>query len=103
MTGKLPAWVQAAVDQRLALLEHAFAEFGVPSVSLLATPLIEQHGSGPDGEPTQVELDYWERSCDNCGHYSKPDEEFYTGRISGTLRDGTPVMMFFGVCKSCKW
>lgn len=88
----LPAWLQAKIDQRMALVADA-----VPSADwpVIVTPLTEA-----DENATPLQRQQWDRTCDACGkHCPYPREDFYTGHVQRTREDGVLVLMFYGVCK----
>ena len=88
----LPAWLQAKVDQRMALVAEAVPAADWP---VIVTPLSE---APEDATPEQRRR--WDRTCDCCGRYCPyPREDFYTGQLQRTRPDGVLVLMFFGVCK----
>lgn len=97
----LPAWLSAAVDQRLALMMDTTG--GVETFrayfegkGMVLTPLTE-----PEEGATEEEHARWDRSCDNCGHYCKPGEDFYTGHVHA-VQEPITIMISFGVCPACK-
>jgi hypothetical protein len=100
---KEPTWLQPKIDQRLALMVEnmgvgAILEMARDGV-LVTTPLTE-----PSEGASNTELDYWERSCDNCGRYVAPFTEdkvqFLTGHKQLELH-GANVLIFFGACTEC--
>lgn len=94
-----PAWLTHLVDQRLALLDDkVLSKFTSNGYELIVLPL----GTHPSDDASEAELLKWERTCDHCGHYSGPDEDFYT---SHTVREykGYAILLILGVCESCKW
>lgn len=94
-TGEPPAWLISLVDQRMALVEESVGKMPPASLpTIVMTPLCEQ--------PSIIDFDRWNRSCDCCGTYCPPADHFYGGHITRTLRNGIPVNMTFGVCQSCK-
>jgi len=115
-----PAWLIAAVDQRLALMEEAIGETVAEGIEMfhaltgyrpgedvdvvskvmagdiMMTPLTE-----PREGASKEELDRWERSCDNCGTWCPDGQLFFTGQM---VRDfhGSQVIIIFGMCPLCK-
>ena len=104
MTETAPAWLLAAVDQRLALMKEAAHDAGMPpgkafgDYELVTTPLTE-----PREGATKAEFDRWDRSCDNCGVFCPKYGEpiLYTGHINREL-GGARVVITFGACAKCK-
>jgi hypothetical protein len=95
MTAQLPAWLDAKVDQRLAMVDQAMPVVGLAGPSLIVTPLAEP----PEGA-TRRDYDRWERTCDCCGKYCPyPKENFYTGHVQRTSKAGLPVIISFGICE----
>lgn len=96
---KIPAWLAAAVDQRIALMRDkigpGFAELA-DNTNLVMTPLTE-----PAEGATDAEREKWERTCDRCGVYCNSFARFYTGAVQREL-DGVQVTLMFGVCHRCK-
>lgn len=84
-----PTWLEAAIDQRVALLEDHHV--GQAKVELVVTPL---------AEPADGDMERWEHSCDNCG--VRPPEGIHTGHTFRTLRSGQQVLITFGCCTKCK-
>lgn len=87
-----PAWLVAAVDQRLALLEEKFSNIPLTR-TLVMSPLEE-----PLEGATEEEYQQWERSCSHCKVYCPPETKFRTGHAEAMLKSGTPVLLCFGVC-----
>lgn len=95
----IPAWLDAAVDQRLAWAKVRIAQIPAPMLkaAVIETPLKEP--------PPGTDVARWDRTCDNCGRFVPPSdgegELFYTGSM---VRDvsGVPVVICFGTCKDCK-
>jgi hypothetical protein len=96
MAGRLPAWLEAAVDQRLALIDK---HLRVTPAPLIITPLAE-----PPENSTALQRARWERSCDCCGKYCPyPREDFYTGHVQRTAKSGALVIITLGVCKDHRY
>lgn len=93
---KVPAWVIAKVDQRLALMDEVLgpAVAGLDEYAAVMTPLTE-----PGENATPAEMLRWERACDNCDRYCR--DEFYTGHYR-VEHKGTKVIFTFGSCPACK-
>lgn len=88
---RVPAWLDALMDQRIALMrEHGviFAEM----------PIVMTAVQEPE-EDTPEAFSRWERTCDRCGKHC-PDE-FYTGTTTRIV-DETQVVFTFGMCPECK-
>lgn len=87
-----PEWLKKMVDDRVALMMEATG--GVfPDKALVATPLTEP---GP-GE----EFDNWDHRCDRCG-VIPDDRMLFVGHCFRQAPDGSPIIINFGVCPSCK-
>lgn len=91
---KKPAWLTAAVDQKLAYLEEKLPE-GMWDLGqdLILCPLKEP----PSDDPEDVDL--WERQCDNCGRDCR-GFDFYTGHVQMEVR-GTKLVFMYGACSLC--
>jgi hypothetical protein len=86
-----PAWVDAAIDQRMAMMEEVAASMP-PDFPIILTTLTE---------PAPFEqFDHWERTCDNCGTHCPDDTPFYTGQASRDWH-GRQVIISFGACPKC--
>lgn len=89
-----PAWLTAAVDQRLAMMfeivDPSVLDKGTVLFAFLTEPA---EGAGP------LEFGYWEHACDNCGRYSKDD--VLTGTVERMFED-TKVLVQFGACPTCR-
>lgn len=89
-----PAWLTAAVDQRLALVaEHIDLTEDVDKIVM--TPLVDPT------EGDQAAMDRWERTCDRCGVYCAPAEAFFSGTTTRLLAK-VQVVFTFGACRRCK-
>jgi hypothetical protein len=99
MAEKIPAWVVAKVDQRLALMADMLSRFGNPAPALAEYGLMMTPLSEPDEGATPDEYKIWDRSCDNCGRYCPGD--FFTGSVTRT-KWGTQIVFTFGTCPECK-
>lgn len=94
MADEQPAWLVAAVDQRLALMLDHLPPLTRPGPgTVIMTPLSE-----PNENATAEEWARWERTCDRCHTYVPDDEPFYTGHVQREHRDGFTVVVMFGVC-----
>ena len=93
-----PAWMSAAVDQRLALMAEGIpapAAGGLDGYTVITTPLTEP----PEGErATKQDSERWDHSCDNCGVLVRAG--MVTGYVERELH-GRKVMIFFGSCPDC--
>lgn len=92
-----PAWLQAAVDQRLAFMREKMGPLGlalikVQHAALLMTPLTEP------ADETQLAMDHWENSCDNCKKFVP--KGLWTGSVQRDL-EGIQVVITFGACSKC--
>lgn len=89
-------WLQAAVDQRFALIKEALKSPHVLSaIDVVMTPLTEPTF---DGAP---DLAKWDRTCDRCLKYIPDNQDFWTGHVLqmwGPVR----IVMTYGVCTPCK-
>jgi hypothetical protein len=94
-----PAWLRAAVDQRLALMVQTMGG-KLPSnvANVIVTPLTEPPEGAAYGPGTEAER--WERSCDNCDAYCGDEDKFYFGQAT-RFRDGMRVEFTFGACANC--
>lgn len=90
MSSKLPAWLVAAADQRVTLIERQ----DLPVGGVILTPLKE-----PGPNATLEELAKWERSCDACGA-DCTDALFWTGRLMRSTSKDQQVIMTYGVCEA---
>jgi hypothetical protein len=97
MSDKLPAWLTAKVDQRLALVEESIGNADLATTSIVMTPLLEPHPTAP-----ALTWARWDRTCDSCLVYCPDTEAFYTGHVVRALRNGTQVCITFGVCEICR-
>jgi hypothetical protein len=94
---KEPAWLTAAIDQRLALMVEVMGPSTFPlakNYGVMLTPLTE-----PEEDATQAEMDRWDRTCDNCGK-DCTGLEFFAGSAMRSAF-GTNVCFTFGVCAEC--
>ena len=98
MTEKLPPWLTALVDQRLALMAEHLTGLPFNPGQLIMSPLTE-----PDENATDAERARWDRTCDRCGKFCTDSDNFYTGHLMRTLRNGQPVYLLFGVCEEHRW
>ena len=99
---KVPAWLEAAIDQRLALMREAMGEgtlqlleAGYLKQDVLMTPLTE-----PREGATEAEMVAWDFTCDRCGTLCLPPAPFYTGHRMLTWH-GARVCITFGTCQAC--
>jgi hypothetical protein len=89
-----PAWLTAAVDQRLAMMFEIMDASLLDDLTILFTFLTEPvEGAGP------LEMAYWEHACDNCGKFSK--DEVLTGTVERVF-EGHKVLVQFGACPTCR-
>ena len=93
-----PAWLSAAVDQRIAFMKHMMGGSLPQGQQIIMTTLTEP-SAGENA--TKADFERWERTCDHCGRYCRPLEDFYTGHSDETV-DGQRVMITFGCCPECK-
>lgn len=92
---KEPPWLQAKVDQRIALMKEKLGNLPQAlDVGIIMMPLTE-----PTEHATPDEMLAWERSCDNCLVFCAGD--FYTGHVSRNW-GGQQIVITFGVCPVCK-
>lgn len=97
MSGKLPAWLSAKVDQRMALVDQHVTPAALTmsgKLPLILTPLTE-----PSPLASDTVLSQWDRTCDCCGRFCPDEVDFYTGQVQRTTKGGVLVIMFFGVCE----
>jgi len=89
-----PAWLTAAVDQRLALMVETIGE-AVQFIDheVIVTPLTEPREGASDAE-----MKHWDFSCDNCGRYCPT--RLLVGQVTRELH-GKPVMFTYGACPWC--
>lgn len=94
---RTPAWLKAAVDQRLALMDEGI---GIKTMASMAgANVVFTFLTEPSENAGPLEVKYWEYACDNCGKYSKTDV------TTGTVvldHDGTNVVVQFGACSACR-
>ncbi len=88
----LPAWLTAAVDQRVALLTESGALSALQEAKLVVTTLKDPP------EDTKEALDKWERTCDCCGKDCR-NEDFYTSHVSKDV-GLFQVVITYGVCSA---
>lgn len=89
-----PAWLTAAVDQRLALMKDTLgADTVVTDFAVMMTPLTE-----PGEGASKQERDAWEYTCDNCGRYC-PTSMWAAHAERAAF--GVRVLFTFGVCQQC--
>jgi hypothetical protein len=88
-----PAWLVAAVDQRLALLMEKLDGTMPEGVQVLMTPLTE-----PEEFATKLDMEFWDKSCDHCRKHCPGF--LLTGNV---VREafGLPVNITFGACRAC--
>lgn len=91
-----PTWLMAALDQRLAKLEDC-----LPSevVGLLGFDVVTLHLTEFEEGATDDDIKKWDETCDNCGKHVPG--QLYSGRAE-YVRNGTPVIIFFGCCVTCR-
>lgn len=91
-----PAWVQAAVDQRIAAMKPFLAEIKkFPERTVILTPLSEP----PDEADDHARL-LWERTCDCCNYFVPPERKFFTGHMEHEMTDKNIVLVLtLGVCE----
>lgn len=87
-----PAWLVAALDQKVALIQEQMSPFDLPA------PIVLTHLSEP--EDTGISAAEWERTCDNCGAYCPPGAGFYLGQAVRYL-GSTQVLISYGSCPTC--
>ena len=90
-------WLQAKVDQRLALMQSMIGSVGTVKMlgpTAVFTPLTEP----PEGA-SNLEFTRWDHTCDNCGTYDPA--RFQTGHVQRKWH-GIDVIIAFGVCHRCK-
>lgn len=97
-----PPWLTALVDQRMALMKSK----GVFEIAEDTKPMIFTHVTEPAPGVTSRARDEWERTCDNCGRYCRPESkgggmEFYTGHVVRNV-EGRQVLLAYGVCNDCR-
>lgn len=99
---KVPVWLEAAIDQRLALMREAMGEATIKLLEqgklgqdILMTPLTE-----PREGATREEFDTWDHTCDRCGTVCLPPAPFYTGHRMLHWH-GAKVLITFGTCRKC--
>jgi len=87
-----PAWLVAAVDQRLALMREMIPLEAIGEHTIIVTPLAE-----PPENASARDIKRWENACDNCGQYRR------NLKVYSTKRDlhGIPVEFTFGACERC--
>lgn len=90
-----PAWLVAAVEQRVAFLVEQMGGRLPPGYPVVLTMLTEP----PEGA-TDAERERWERICDHCGVWVPPDRELVTGSV-GRRRGPTLVEITYGACPAC--
>ena len=100
--GVIPPWLDAMIDQRLAKLSEAgvFRSPAVAIANIVMTSLTEPL----DYDEPQVRA-AWERTCDGCGTYCQPDDDFFTGSATKERDRGDgsklQVVITFGFCGEC--
>ena len=92
---KQPAWLTAAIDQRLALVLdnlRGFVADGVPTI--VYTPLTEAE------DETSEAHALWDKSCDNCRKFM--GDQLVHGH-SQYKRNSLNVLVVitFGACRDC--
>lgn len=98
MTTARPAWLVAAIDQRVTLMVNAVGGTLPPEKDVIFTHLNEP----PEGEAaTKADFARWDRTCDNCGRFCEPQDPFYVGTATETVQNAT-VVISYGVCRDCK-
>jgi hypothetical protein len=96
---QIPAWLDAAVDQRLAfMLERMGGKLPSNVADVIMTMLTEPPEGSAFGPGTVG--DRWERTCDNCGTYCGDEDKFIFGVIM-RWHEGTRVEITFGACANC--
>lgn len=101
-----PPWLNAMVDQRLALMKDTLTHHGqIPEeyvalsiglqYSVMLTPLTE-----PAEGASRRQQERWERSCDRCNRYVPKGRKFFTGYCNREAF-GTTVTFMYGACPDC--
>lgn len=92
---KIPAWLDAAVDQRITQLQEVMP---LPVLALVSgANVIFVYLTEPGENPTPDQYEAWQHTCDNCG---KVDPGLRTGHMS-RLVEGVVVTIGMGACASC--
>jgi hypothetical protein len=92
-----PAWLRAAVDQRLALMDQGIGIKAMASMS--GSEIVFTFLTEPAEGAGSLEVQYWEHACDNCGKYDKVDVT--TGTVV-LAHNGVNVVVQFGACSACR-
>ena len=92
MSEHQPAWLTAAIDQRVAKLKHK-----VPVESLADIDVVQTTLTDPKDD-SKAAFVRWDNSCDNCGAYNP--KGLKTSVIETTVR-GIPAVIIVGACKHC--
>jgi hypothetical protein len=91
-----PAWLVAAVDQRLAFMKDKMGPGGLAFA--LKTGLVMTMLTEPDEHASAAQRKRWEHSCDNCGKHCPHDIE--SAHVMLDV-DGGKVVITFGACREC--
>jgi hypothetical protein len=93
-----PAWLTAAVDQRVALLAHLLdAEIRkMAKVTVIMLQLTE-----PPMFATAAQIMAWDHACDNCSKPCPTDQDLLMGNVERTYKDSVKVVITFGACLDC--
>jgi len=93
---KVPPWVDALVDQQMALIRERGIEdeFKVVVMPLKEPPLAVMQG---------FDAQRWERTCDKCLTYCPPgpEDSFFSGMTQREFK-GKRIIFFYGACPKCR-
>lgn len=94
---KVPPWVDALVEQQMALIRDRGVddEFKVVVMPLKEPPLAVMQG---------FDSARWERTCDKCLTYCPPTEDedsFFSGMTQREYQ-GKRIIFFYGACPKCR-
>ena len=89
-----PAWLVAAVDQRLAELKQK----AVPAMHLAGADFTLTTLTEPPKGASEADVERWDRGCDHCGTYVPGGLHPITAQA--TLH-GMKVLIFGGCCEDC--
>ena len=88
----LPAWLGAALDQRVQQVKLATQQMGVTA------PITLVFLTEP-AEETQEAFDHWNTSCDGCGRHS--EEGLFQGHTVFATA-ARQIVVTFAICRACR-
>ena len=89
-------WLQAKVDQRLALMKTMLGTTG--TVKMMGPTVVMSPLTEPPENATNAEFEKWDTSCDNCGRHDPIG--FQCGHVQRQW-EGLNVLITVGVCDNC--